>query len=1409
MKNFKLLECTSRKITANIRFILVTSSIVTTILSTPTISFGNDPEEIEEIDTSNMTLKEKMQLLQQKVPNLGRPKPQAQKAAQEKATEEKSAASQNQQAEETNGASGSAPSNPAAVESKPPVQIPNWSGTGVPPAPGAPPPAPPPPPPGWAQAAPAGGAAAAPAGLSFKEALEAKKNTILPTQQDDQESNDVQLEIRNEAMQHEAQIRKEKEHLLGTSSAQDNNSDTQKGSSTTPKRPVKEPLDQQKADFLADLQKSLENKKKKLERHNTFPRAQSAILKDHLKQIQQDVKLGQVETVEEKVEPQVKEKVESQIEEKIETSTFTDDLKLRTMFEQREKPQNEAEQPDQPNNKAQPQAKNQNPSTPPPPPTTNLVGSDTIPRSTGKKREYLEAIRMGLTLKHVKTDEKNYEEQQDVDKIEKKPKKIKHFEGEPGAEAMRRRIKEFRVRTPSPTIPSYATDDEWNEDIKEHNKQDIKEYNKNLFALAAAYQKNPLPKLREDNNGRRHTLAHPPTLPTLHQEAANEAQGAVNQPASLTKAQDNITMQETSDKIPNAPTSPTDGSPESPFHIDITSHQPNEDLNNRSTSPISSPSTPLLSSQGNELNAYNGTFDIAALLNKRREMISESSEGSIEDDSIEDEEKHFNLPVHTPKHDGEGDIMPLPKANVDPEILPPPPPQIHILKHDGEGDIIPLPNAEENSGISYPDPAQNPPQGDDAGSSSSGYSSTKASPPTPRRTLHSPNSEDSARASSPSSQSLTSEEELFRSRHPSASGAITPTGESSDHKFDPFGPKLIPRRSQSLPAGEVTRNRYDLASNSPNTDDTNSDHIFDPFSTTEEENSPTSTPTRSLSPEIKRQSRNATHKPHPANKFQRKATNAEENSEESNPPNMGNAPPSRCSSALSNRSTGNQSNISGNRGTQGGYNRSLSSPAVMLSAPADHLLKPINDEESGKTDTSSEESELISAAVTEENTSPQTSHCLSLASIDPNDAQTDSTTNALISDLTNNGKESSNTARTTIPAELPTSDANGHITADSSSNDNAADNVNNLVAADTPHPPLPPTAPVKNPVLVGAGGPPPPPPPPQTAVLTNGHIDIHSIAESDYLNMTQYCDTTLDHRLNLVTDAAIAAGDAEEDQTLPKRVWVSSAHGISKYRRHDDQAKWYTGRTTAGTIGADIELANHSIVGIAYNYIKSNFKYKNSIDKAVTKTHLISLYAQGNLTNKLILQGFFSLGFGDMHTKTLFQNELVSNKIKNKPYNSKVVLAHKSNLGKLLIIPNIGLKYGAYNLGSYSQSFDPQSLSTVAGNSNRKTSGLVGIDAALPIHLSDTTIVTPGFHAEAEKFFHNKQSILEVSNAPNSSTAQKQLFLTEKPAKYSYKIGGSMSIKRGIAEIMTTYIYLTTDKKYSSHQGSIKLKLAF
>lgn len=87
----------------------------------------------------------------------------------------------------------------------------------------------------------------------------------------------------------------------------------------------------------------------------------------------------------------------------------------------------------------------------------------------------------------------------------------------------------------------------------------------------------------------------------------------------------------------------------------------------------------------------------------------------------------------------------------------------------------------------------------------------------------------------------------------------------------------------------------------------------------------------------------------------------------------------------------------------------------------------------------------------------------------------------------------------------------------------------------------------------------------------------------------EFANSSIDLRLRdlrYLNNLLPAASD-DEDDIVPKNVWVSGTIGITRYNGKCLLSS-YTGRTSAATIGGDLELPNGSIIGGAYNYVLSN-----------------------------------------------------------------------------------------------------------------------------------------------------------------------------------------------------------------------------
>ena len=112
----------------------------------------------------------------------------------------------------------------------------------------------------------------------------------------------------------------------------------------------------------------------------------------------------------------------------------------------------------------------------------------------------------------------------------------------------------------------------------------------------------------------------------------------------------------------------------------------------------------------------------------------------------------------------------------------------------------------------------------------------------------------------------------------------------------------------------------------------------------------------------------------------------------------------------------------------------------------------------------------------------------------------------------------------------------------------------------------------------------------------------------------------------------------------------------------------------------------------------------------------------------------------------------------------------------------------------------------VAGKSGNLTTGIAGIKLTTPKRLSNDTQIVSGLHASIENSFSNKQPKVKArfigadnyfENTTSSSTP-----------KVGYNVGASLLTAHKNIELLATY-NCNLRSKYTSHQGSLKLKILF
>ncbi|MFV9901420.1 MAG: autotransporter domain-containing protein [Rickettsia conorii subsp. raoultii] len=303
----------------------------------------------------------------------------------------------------------------------------------------------------------------------------------------------------------------------------------------------------------------------------------------------------------------------------------------------------------------------------------------------------------------------------------------------------------------------------------------------------------------------------------------------------------------------------------------------------------------------------------------------------------------------------------------------------------------------------------------------------------------------------------------------------------------------------------------------------------------------------------------------------------------------------------------------------------------------------------------------------------------------------------------------------------------------------------------------------------------------------------------------------LDASMNMSNNmVAVGAGD-EEESHIKRGLWMRGMYGTNNHGRVDNMTG-YRGTNKGATIGFDAEIDNN-IVGIAYSNVHSVFKFKNSKnnDKELINSHVVSIYGQKELPKNFTLQALVSASKNFIKDKTTYSygdTKIRSNvKHRNHSYNAEALLNYNYLLqSKLVITPNIGLRYGKSRDGVYNETGINVQEIALTMKENNILSGIVGTKVTVPLKdaLKFNNLGLTFQGAVEHNFKEKTQRINRVVKIFDNTF--KHDYLIPKQPKTSYNLGTGIigSIKNTTISLDYNY-YL--NKHYRSHQGSVKLKV--
>ncbi|QQV74490.1 hypothetical protein H6P87_00023 [Rickettsia tillamookensis] len=303
----------------------------------------------------------------------------------------------------------------------------------------------------------------------------------------------------------------------------------------------------------------------------------------------------------------------------------------------------------------------------------------------------------------------------------------------------------------------------------------------------------------------------------------------------------------------------------------------------------------------------------------------------------------------------------------------------------------------------------------------------------------------------------------------------------------------------------------------------------------------------------------------------------------------------------------------------------------------------------------------------------------------------------------------------------------------------------------------------------------------------------------------------LDASMNMSNNmVAVGAGDDEESR-IKRGLWMRGMYGTNNHGRVENMTG-YRGTNKGATIGFDVEIDNN-ILGIAYSNVHSVFKFKNSKnnDKELIDSHVVSIYRQKELPRNFVLQALVSASKNFIKDKTTYSygdNKIRSNvKHRNHSYNAEALLNYNYLLqNKLVITPNIGLRYGKSRDGVYNETGINVQEIALTMKENNILSGIVGTKVKVPLKdvLKFNNLGLTFQGAVEHNFKEKTQRINRVVKI--FDTEFKQNYAIPKQPKTSYNLGTGIIGNIKNTTISLDYNYYL-NKHYRSHQGSVKLKV--
>ncbi|WP_375318848.1 autotransporter domain-containing protein [Candidatus Tisiphia endosymbiont of Oplodontha viridula] len=295
--------------------------------------------------------------------------------------------------------------------------------------------------------------------------------------------------------------------------------------------------------------------------------------------------------------------------------------------------------------------------------------------------------------------------------------------------------------------------------------------------------------------------------------------------------------------------------------------------------------------------------------------------------------------------------------------------------------------------------------------------------------------------------------------------------------------------------------------------------------------------------------------------------------------------------------------------------------------------------------------------------------------------------------------------------------------------------------------------------------------------------------------------------------AAIGAGD---DDKKMYGVWASPFYGTAN-QKIQQGVSGYNMKSAGLIVGFDGLVHDNLLLGAAYSLIDTKMSHKNQKngDKTNGTTNIFSLYGLYQFAGNWFAEAIAS--YGITKVKNLEGRVISTNlrsvtaldtavaKYKSISYGGQLLAGYNYQPSeKLTITPTIGVRYTQFKDSGYTETGRSYQNLAVKKRTYNKVEGILGLSTATNIQL-DQLLLTPEVHGYVNYDFKGKSPVIDARLDGIDKPLPTKLV---KPSRLFFTVGTSLTAKHNMIEYGIVY-NANIAKKYTGHQGSLKLKVNF